>query len=287
MDVGLDIGGTKTLGMLLEGDSVVKKGAPMDTGSNRGRDHIRSQLSSYISDLTQGRERDIESITYAISGPSDGTIVTSCLNTPEFVRWDMHETLPEHLQHKQFSLQRDSTAFAYGESLQRQGRVLGVIFGTGVSACIVDGKPECFGHKGHRCTAEVYRDGTLDIHDVHENLGARNIIARYGPHLDQMWTSTDDAARAMQDGIVAAAEKYLNHLHRIFSPDITIIGGGQSKSPLIERLQRIVPYTIERSTDTSLSAIIGGVNLSRLERGFYKSQHRPELYVPQTYAQAR
>lgn len=206
-----------------------------------GASHLLEQIGRSFDKVAHP---PIEQAIYVVCAPFEGTtIVPNAINLP-LRGMDLRKELK--MDDLEFVLQRDNTAFAMAayKHASKSGarRVQGTIIGTGVSSCIIsEGIPECFERPGHECTTRTYADNLLNVDDVHEWLGARNIEQRfarqYGKELrlEEIWSSRLAAARKTRAGILHDAALYLSQTKKVFSPDAVFIGGGQGEriAPLL------------------------------------------------------
>jgi fructokinase len=244
---GIDLGGTKTEGVVLE-----------DDGSERFRERLATDPSSYDAVLA-GVERLYRRMIGSAGGaghtlgigtpgavsPRTGLLKNSntvCLNGMPVAR-DLRARLG-----RAFTIENDANCFALAEALHGAGRgkrvVFGVILGTGCGGGIViDGAvhrglqsiagewghtvidpngPPCY--CGQRGCVETYISGSglerLHAERHGERKGAEEIVAA--------WRRGDARAAATMDGFFARFGQALANLVAVLDPDVVVLGGGLS-----------------------------------------------------------
>lgn len=272
LDIGVDIGGTYIVaglvrkGKILEMKQVHTKIVPDPT-----KEQVIAQLNAAVDPLMyrarQLGQRSVD-VTYAVPAPLKGTKVIKCFNIRSLSGVDLSDEFPYPID-----AQLDSTAFAMKKAMDygsAADKVVGVIFGTGVSACAIQGVPRCIGYDGHQCTDEMYKDGTLDINEVHRLIGKPGIISRFQERtgleatLEEIWSLPQTRFHAE---IVDAAKGYLDHVAKTFGPQLIAVGGGHAQSlvPALRERYPQYPMGITRlSPRTSEDTILGAVALSEI-----------------------
>jgi fructokinase len=252
--IGIDLGGTKVEGVVLDPDLVLHHRRRVATEREQGYEHVLSR----VVEVVEGLRRHAPDAPIGIGTPGsisrrDGRIKnsnTTCLNGRP-LRDDLEARLGAPLR-----VENDANCFALAEALAGAGRghrlVFGVILGTGIGGGIVlDGRlwsgpqhlagewghhvvdpagPFCY--CGHRGCAEMYLSGPA-------------LEAAYHTGGGPVCAAAEIAARAAAGEALAEAvlETYLERFGRglanvidILDPDVVVLGGGLSNlAPLYDR----------------------------------------------------
>jgi len=241
--IGIDLGGTKTEGILLDDNLQVidRKRIPTPTDY----DSIVNIISDLVSDLKNESDSSV-TIGIGIPGtflPKTGIINHS--NTPCLIGKPLQKNL-EDLIGQKISMDNDSNCFALAESKLGIAKdfeiVFGVIMGTGVGAGIVingnvlHGRNNFAGEWGHH---SIYLDGRLCY------CGRRGCLDQYlsGPSLERTWTELTGRKDSLPEIVhnitgKKALEWKANFLKifgmgianiiNILDPDVIVLGGGVS-----------------------------------------------------------
>lgn len=248
---GIDLGGTKIEGVIIDEAQQPVIRERVATGQERGYGHILMQISGLVRSMSEksGIPRP-ESIGIGTPGRtegSDGVVKnsnTTCLNGMPLGK-DLEEVLGMAV-----SVENDANCFALAETLMGAGRdemgrsartAFGIILGTGVGGGIVcDGKiirgaHGIAGEWGHNpilgesspcycgrrgCVETVISGPALEAFyqsSSGRRLSLREIAAASG---------RDQAARRTIDRLVTSFGRALAAVVNILDPDLVIIGGG-------------------------------------------------------------
>lgn len=141
--IGIDIGGTKMLGILTGEFGNIEREVLVRTSANLGLEYVLSELKSLISKLMSSSDKKVSGIGIALAGAvKDGRSIDFCPNLP-FRNFELSNIIES-----EFSLpcvlSNDVNAALHAEcSLNNQlksGTHLGLFVGTGIGgAIIVDG----------------------------------------------------------------------------------------------------------------------------------------------------
>jgi len=259
--IGIDLGGTKIEGAVLDVANQPVFRERIATESARGYDHILDRIALLAETL---RARAPECPMLGIGTPGsvsvrDGTMKnsnTTCLNGRH---------LPEDLTQRlgmPVRIENDANCFALAEAQSGaggcQGLVFGVILGTGVGGGIVyrgeliRGPQHLAGEWGHHC---------IDPQGPACYCGQRGCVESFiaGPALERQYQARTGVAATMHEivqayrsGEPAASEVFAGFIDRtgralanvidILDPDVIVLGGGLSN---IEEL-----YTLGRAAVT-------------------------------------
>jgi fructokinase len=270
---GIDLGGTKIEGVVLEPDSgevVVRTRIPTEAGL--GYDHILLQIEKLVKLLEQesGSNRSplIGIGTPGAADPSSGLMKncnTTALNGRRLPK-DLADLLGVKLQ-----LANDATCFALAEATRGAGRgadvVFGVILGTGVGGGVVvhgkvlGGAQGIAGEWGHNvldpegepcycgktgCVETVLSGPALERF-YHAQTGKRLPLA-------EIVGSNEPAAQQTVDRLVNGFGQALAVVVNIVDPDVVVLGGGVGNIPaLYERgVEALAPWVFNDTVRTEI-----------------------------------
>ena len=246
--IGIDLGGTKIEGIVLDasGKEVIRKRIP--TERERGYQHILNRLKAMHDELAsavQGKPSTFGIGTPGAISPRTGLLKNSntvCMNGQP-VKADLEKLLGRKIE-----IQNDANCFAMAEALMGAGRgknlVFGVIMGTGCGGGIVY-KGEVF--TGRQGIAGEWGHMSLDPQGPVCFCGQRGCVETFisGGGLERLYAGKFGAHRLFKDitadyaaGDARAREfvqEFFNHFGRamanlidILDPDIVVLGGGVS-----------------------------------------------------------
>ncbi|HEX7654677.1 MAG TPA: ROK family protein [Verrucomicrobiae bacterium] len=272
--LGIDLGGTKMEGVVLDptGKELFRKRIP--TEREQGYQHILNRLKSLHDDLVAaagGQPTTFGLGTPGALSPRTGLLKNSntvCMNG-RHVKADLEKLLGRPVE-----IQNDANCFAMAEALLGAARghkmVFGVIMGTGCGGglvykgevitgpqaiagewghmCIDPQGPECF--CGQRGCAEVYISGG----------GLERLYAsRYGHQ--RLLKDVVAAYAAGEAQAVAFMQEFFDHYGRamanlidVLDPDMVVLGGGVSNIPLVytEGLAAVKKYVFTDDLETPI-----------------------------------
>ncbi len=241
--IGIDLGGTKTEGILLDDSSNTIERKRLSTPRNNYQEIIKI-IYYLVNDLSKG----IEDFTVGICTPGAISKKTGLLknsNTQCLIGKPLKEDLEKKLD-KKISIENDANCFAISEATlgiaKNYSFVFGVILGTGVGGGIViDGKI----HNGRTNIA-----GEWGHHTLHQNgkncfCGKKGCVETYisGPALEQRWKEMtgkhQPLSKIVKDSdnskFIPWKQEFLDNFGTalanvidILDPDIVVLGGGLS-----------------------------------------------------------
>jgi fructokinase len=241
--IGIDLGGTKTEGILLDDSLNVIERKRLSTPRNDYKEIIKT-ISKLVNDLSIR----IEDFTLGICTPGAISKKTGLLknsNTQCLIGKPLKEDLEKQLD-KKISMENDANCFAISEATlgiaKNHSFVFGVIMGTGVGGGIViDGKI----HHGRTNIA-----GEWGHHTLHQNgkqcyCGKKGCVETYlsGPALEQRWEEITNDKKSLPEIINDLENPYfkqwkqeflndfgtsLANVIDILDPDVIVLGGGLS-----------------------------------------------------------
>jgi len=243
--IGIDLGGTKIEGILLDGNFNEITRKRISTNQDQGYDSILKSISSLIQDLHTKSNSDasIGICTPGIISKNTGLIKNS--NTQCLIGKPLKNDLENILEQK-ISMENDANCFALAEATLGAGKnfdlVFGVIMGTGVGGGVIirkkihTGRANIAGEWGHHC---IRPDGNSCY------CGNNGCIETYisGPALERYWTKLtykteplheivkkldSEVGKRWKEDFLENFGLGLANVIDILDPDAIILGGGVS-----------------------------------------------------------
>jgi len=243
--IGIDLGGTKIEGILLDGNFNEITRKRISTNQDQGYDSILKSISSLIQDLRtkSNSESSIGICTPGILSKNTGLIKNS--NTQCLIDKPLKNDLENILEQK-ISMENDANCFALAEATLGAGKnfdlVFGVIMGTGVGGGVIirkkihTGRTNIAGEWGHHC---IRPDGNSCY------CGNNGCIETYisGPALERYWTKLtykteplheivkkldSEVGKGWKEDFLENFGLGLANVIDILDPDAIILGGGVS-----------------------------------------------------------
>ncbi|MCV0400263.1 MAG: ROK family protein [Nitrosarchaeum sp.] len=241
--IGIDLGGTKTEGILLDEKLQTIQRKRVLTPKNNYQEILES-IKLLVSDLSQ----NIDDFSLGVCTPgaiSKKTGLIKNSNTQSLIGKSLKEDLQKLLE-KKVSIENDANCFAQAEATlgaaRGYGLVFGVIMGTGVGGGIViDGKL----HQGRTNIA-----GEWGHHTLHRNgntcyCGKNGCVETYisGPALEKRWFELTGMPQSIPEIICSNEtdnfeqwkDEFLENFGfgmanvvDILDPDAIVLGGGLS-----------------------------------------------------------
>lgn len=241
--IGIDLGGTKTEGILLDNSLNTIERKRLPTPKNSYQEIIKT-IQYLVNDLS----RDIEDFTLGICTPGAISKKTGFLknsNTQCLIGKPLKEDLEKKLD-KKISIENDANCFTISEATMGVAKnnsfVFGVILGTGVGGGIViDGKI----HHGRTNIA-----GEWGHHTLHQNgkkcyCGKKGCVETYisGPALEKRWEEMTGKNQLLPEIVkdyenskfLQWRQEFLDNFGTglanvidILDPDVIVLGGGLS-----------------------------------------------------------
>jgi len=242
--IGIDLGGTKTEGILLDENYNIIERKRIKTSQN-GYESIVKLITFLINDLKEktSEKTSIGLCTPGVTDPNSGLIKNS--NTQCLIGMPLKKDL-ENILDQEILMENDANCFTLAESslgsAKGYGMVFGVIMGTGVGGGIVINETI---HKGRSNIA-----GEWGHHILHPNgnkcyCGKQGCVETYisGPALERRWLEISSTKKSLQSIIQnpssAEYEQWkseflenfgmaLANVIDILDPDAIVLGGGVS-----------------------------------------------------------
>ena len=267
--IGIDLGGTKTEGILLDDSLNVIQRTRVSTPQNNYQEII-NQIISLVNDLS----KNITNFTVGICTPGAISKKTGMLknsNTQCLIGKPLKEDLEKNLG-KKISMENDANCFAISEanmgSAKNYSVVFGVIMGTGVGGGIViDGKI----HQGRTNIA-----GEWGHHTLHQNgnkcyCGKNGCVETYisGPSLEKRWEELSGKKELLPEIVKNLdfpqfgqwKEEFLDNFGTalanvidILDPDVIVLGGGLSNIEFLysDGIQNVYDKVFSDLVDTPI-----------------------------------
>ncbi|MDP6857881.1 MAG: ROK family protein [Candidatus Nitrosopelagicus sp.] len=247
--IGIDLGGTKIEGVLVNEEFQVIERKRVPTNQNNGYESILETIQNLVSDLKKNNEKtSIGVCTPGALSKESGLIKNS--NTQCLIGKDLKNDL-EKILDQEILIENDANCFALAEArlgvAKNHDTVFGVIMGTGVGGGIVidgkihSGRTNIAGEWGHHC---IKPNGNECY------CGRKGCVETYisGPALEKKWneltnqnTSVADIVKNSQEDVYKTwKNEFLENFGLsmanvidILDPDAIVLGGGLSNIPFL------------------------------------------------------
>ena len=257
--VGIDLGGTKIEGILLDEKYNVIQRKRIQTCQENGYDSIVKSITSLISELRTKTDKDtsIGICTPGFTDNNSGLIKNS--NTNCLKEMPLKNDIENALGHEVL-MENDANCFALAESLlgsaKNQNVVFGVIMGTGVGGGIVINGSI---HKGSTNIAGEWGHHTLRPDGNKCFCGKQGCVETYisGPALENRWLEltgkdqqlesivqdlSDEKAKQWKKEFLENFGIGIANVIDILDPDIIVLGGGVSNIPFLYDEGKMMVY---------------------------------------------
>ena len=273
--IGIDLGGTKIEGILLDDELNVLNRKRISTDREKGYSEILERIVLLITDLTFGIE-DIYSIGICTPGAislKSGRLKNS--NTLCLIGQPIKEDLEDRLN-KKVEMENDANCFALAETMMGASKgynfVFGIIMGTGVGGGIV-----CNGivHKGTNRIAGEWGHHCLIYNGRSCYCGKNGCTESYisGPALEKRWGDLTGNIQPLKEIITFLKEnpevkngklwksefleyfgQGVSNVINILDPDAVVLGGGLSNIPFLytEGMQSIKDHVFSDEFETKI-----------------------------------
>ena len=243
--IGIDLGGTKIEGILLDDKLNVIERKRIPTQQEKGYKSIVNSIAFLVNEL-KTKARDNVTIGLCTPGAiSKKTGLIKNSNTQCLIDMPLQEDLNQILK-QEISIENDANCFAIAEAILGAGKnydvVFGVIMGTGVGGGIVFNKKI---HKGRTYIAGEWGHHTLRINGNKCYCGKLGCVETYisGPALEKRWTELTEKTESLQSIVQNLNNKVgqqwkneflenfgigLANVIDILDPDVIVLGGGVS-----------------------------------------------------------
>jgi fructokinase len=248
--IGIDLGGTKIEGILLDEKYSTIQRKRIETHQENGYDSIVKSIISLVNELkgkTSG-EITVGMCTPGITDANSGLIKNS--NTQCLVGMPLKNDI-ENILGYEIATENDANCFALSESVLGSAKgydvVFGVIMGTGVGGGIVINETL---HKGRTNIAGEWGHHTLHPNGNECYCGKQGCVETYisGPALEKRWLEltgkkeslqsivqdfSDEKAKQWKDEFLENFGIGLANVIDILDPDVIVLGGGVSNIPFL------------------------------------------------------
>lgn len=274
---GIDLGGTKIEGVVLDKDHQVLVRHRVPTEAEKGYQHILHQVKACIDSMQQTTGLQVTQVGMGAPGSIDAvTGLQKNSNTMVLIGKPMKADLQDILG-VPVLLTNDANCFAVAEvkmgalrSDTKARIVFGVIMGTGVGGGIViDGVV----HEGQHRIAGEWGHSILDIDGPTCYCGKHGCVEKYiaGPALERYYADIsgehkklrdivdsakkgDKHAAATLDRLVDYFGRAMSNVVNILDPDVIVLGGGVSNVDVLytKGVKAVEKYTFNGVLNTPI-----------------------------------
>jgi predicted NBD/HSP70 family sugar kinase len=244
MFIGIDLGGTKIEGILVDSSGKIIDKKRLPTESKRSLKFTLDNLLSVIKYLSNGK---IHGVGIGTPGFVVNGKLTLIKNVPNLMNYDLKHWLIKHTGCKNVEIENDANCFALAEYRFGAGKgtenMVGVIIGTGLGGGIIiknklysgtiggageighttlvpNGEPCTCGGNGH---FEAYCSGTGI---TRRYISAKGKIIDPNPSL--IFSSKEKIAKEISDETIEYLAMGLSNLIMTLNPEMIVLGGGVS-----------------------------------------------------------
>jgi len=269
--IGIDLGGTKTEGILLDEKHNIIERKRIKTPQENGYDSIVKSITFLINDLKKktSEKTSIGLCTPGVTDPNSGLIKNS--NTQCLIGMPLKNDL-ENILDQKILMENDANCFALAESLLGSAKgyevVFGVIMGTGIGGGIVINGTL---HKGRTNIAGEWGHHTLRPYGNECYCGKQGCVETYisGPALEKRWLEitgkkeplqsivqdlSDEKAKQWKEEFLENFGIGLANVIDNLDTDVIVLGGGVSNIPFLydEGKKAIYDKVFSDSVDTPI-----------------------------------
>ena len=247
--IGIDLGGTKIEGVLVDEEFQVIERKRVPTNQNNGYESILETIQNLVSDLKKNNEKtSIGVCTPGALSKESGLIKNS--NTQCLIGKDLKNDL-EKILDQEISIENDANCFALAEArlgaAKNHDTVFGVIMGTGVGGgLVIDGKI----HSGRTNIAGEWGHHCIKPNGNECYCGRKGCVETYisGPALEKKWNeltnqtisvseivknSQEDVYKTWKNEFLENFGLSMANVIDILDPDAIVLGGGLSNIPFL------------------------------------------------------
>lgn len=239
--IGIDVGGTKIAGVLIDEHGRIKKKLRVTTEAHKGAQHVLKRIGEVTCQL-----QDEQTIGCGIALPGylyEGKLY-SCPNIPDLEGKPLLQLLHRQLK-LPLHVENDANCFALAEHAWGAGagrkNMIGLVIGTGIGTGIIiddkiyEGSKGGAGELGHIPFGES---------DLEEFLAGPGIIKRYESHggkytkFSKIFDGKDKAGRVTTEETVQALAWLISIINKAYDPELVVLGGGVSRAPIMEKVKK-------------------------------------------------
>lgn len=252
--IGLDVGGTKIEGVLVNDKLKVLKRVRLPTGAHGSREGIISNIVRAVKELETG---SVKCVGIGVPGFSDSSgRMRLTPNIAKFENFKLKSALQKKLK-KRIVMENDAHCFVLAEQQAGAARnlknVLGLTLGTGVGGGAIiggrlyrgkNGGAAHFGHmiidgRGELCECGLMGDleswcGGKQMERRYKSLTAKEKSSK------DIFSSKDAAATQIISDFYEKLGLAIANLISAFNPECVVLGGSVSRNVNIERLAKAV-----------------------------------------------
>jgi len=248
--IGIDLGGTKIEGILLDGKYNTIQRKRIKTHQENGYDSVVKAIISLVNELKgkTSEETTVGMCTPGVTNVNSGLIKNS--NTQCLIGMPLKNDI-ENMLGYEIAMENDANCFALSESVLGSAKgydvVFGVIMGTGVGGGIVINETL---HKGRTNIAGEWGHHTLHPNGNECYCGKQGCVETYisGPSLEKRWLEITGKKESLQSIVQDFSDEKskqwkeeflenfgigLANVIDILDPDVIVLGGGVSNIPFL------------------------------------------------------
>lgn len=241
--IGLDIGGTKIEGVLVNEKGKVLKKTRVMTENKKGKDQVIANIVSVVKSLDH---KGVKGVGIGMPGFMRGGKLECISNISSLKGLELDKILKRKLKHKVI-IENDANCFALAEQRWGAGKgndhVVGLIIGTGVGAGII-------------INGQIYSGATNgagefgEIMFAYENFNVESLVSGPGierRHFDiagvpmtvkQIYASKDKFSKQTVKETNELIGWLLAMIMNSLNPQVIVIGGGVSNSPFYNDIKK-------------------------------------------------
>ena len=246
--IGIDLGGTKIEGVLVDEEFQVIERKRVPTNQNNGYESILETIQDLVNELKNNKKTSIGVCTPGALSKESGLIKNS--NTQCLIGKDLKNDL-EKILDQEISIENDANCFALAEArlgaAKNHETVFGVIMGTGVGGgLVIDGKI----HSGRTNIAGEWGHHCIKPNGNECYCGRKGCVETYisGPALEKKWNelttqiisvseivknSQEDVYKTWKNEFLENFGLSMANVIDILDPDAIVLGGGLSNIPFL------------------------------------------------------
>ena len=248
--IGIDLGGTKIEGILLDEKYNTIQRKRIETRQENGYDSIVKSMVSLVNELKEktGEKTSVGICTPGVTNAKSGLIKNS--NTQCLIGMPLKNDIENALGHE-IVMENDANCFTLAESSLGSAKgydvVFGVIMGTGVGGGIVINGTL---HKGRTNIAGEWGHHTIRPDGNECYCGKQGCVETYisGPALEKRWLEltgkkeplqsivqdlSDEKAKQWKEEFLENFGISLANVIDILDPNVIVLGGGASNIPFL------------------------------------------------------
>jgi predicted NBD/HSP70 family sugar kinase len=254
--IGIDLGGTKIEGVLLNSKGKILKKKRVPTQANKSRSIVVNDLIEVVKYLSL---RDVYGVGIGTPGFSVNGKLSLIKNVPSLNGFNLKKELIRRIGLRNIEVENDANCFTLAEYKFGAGKgtknMVGIIMGTGIgSGLIIDGKL----HTGRSGGAGEIGHMVLHPHGRKCSCGGRGHFEAYAsgpalvkhykflkgriknPNPKSIFLSKEKIAKRVVDEYINMVGIGFANIISIFNPDRIVLGGGVSNLGFYRRIIKSV-----------------------------------------------